>query len=326
MKKLLTLIISVLMLLGTAFSFSCGKKPLEGELSFYCPDGAPALAIAKCIEDGENFSTVKTVNYNVVASNMIGASIQTGTADIAILPVNAASKLYKANADDPYKMVAVVTHGNLYIMSTSQITINDLVGNNIGVIGQGLVPDLTLRAVLAKNSINADSVNMTYYESGAELLPVLKQGVVNIGLVPEPAATKLEQKVAQNKTWYRLNLAELYDSEEKSYPQAVLMVKQSVLNAYPNLATELENKLSENVNWVKTNPASAVNAINSRLADGVVASLDVQTINEQVIDNCSVFFQKATVAKTSVIEYINNLIQINPTSAKAITNDFFYGV
>jgi NitT/TauT family transport system substrate-binding protein len=326
MKKLLTFIISMLMILATAFSFSCGKPKASG-LSFYCPDGAPALAIAKCIEDNESFGTLKTVNYNVVAADKIGGSVQTGKADMVILPVNAASKLYKANASDPYKMVAVVTHGNLYVMSTTEITINDLANQTIGVIGQGLVPDLTLKAVLSKNSIDYNTqVNMTYYGSGAELLPALKQGVVNIGLVPEPAATNLETKVAPNKTWYRLNLAELYDSEANAYPQAVLMVKESVLNAYPGLATVLEQKLTSNVDWAKENVAKAVNAVNSKLSKGVVPSLNANAITAQVISNCGIYFEKAVDAKTSVMEYINNLIKIEPTSARAITNDFFYGI
>ena len=298
----------------------------NGSLTFYCPDGAPALAIAKCIEDKESFGTLKNVEYNVVAAGDIGGAVQTGKADMVILPVNAASKLYKANAKDPYKMVAVVTHGNLFIMSTTEITVNDLVGQTVGVIGQGLVPDLTFKAVLSKNSIDyANQVNMTYYASGAELLPALKQGVVNIGLVPEPAATNLETKVAPNKTWYRLNLGELYDSQTASYPQAVLMVKESVLSAYPGLATVLEQKLTDNVSWAKQNVAKAVNAVNSKLAQGVVPSLNANAITEQVISNCGIYFEKALDAKTSVIDYINNLLAIEPTSARAITNDFFYG-
>ena len=61
MKKLLTIILSTLMIIGTAFSFSCGVGSSNGSLTFYCPDGAPALAIAKCINDNENFGTLETL-------------------------------------------------------------------------------------------------------------------------------------------------------------------------------------------------------------------------------------------------------------------------
>ena len=72
------------------------------------------------------------------------------------------------------------------------------------------------------------------------MIPMLKNGVINIGLLPEPAATQLT-KVASDKTWYRLDVQELYDSENKSYPQAVMLVKQSVLNTFPNLVENMEN-------------------------------------------------------------------------------------
>ena len=50
-------------------------------------------------------------------------------------------------------MVSVVTHGNLYIMSTEKLSVEDLDNKRMAVIGQGNVPDLTLRAVLKKNYI-----------------------------------------------------------------------------------------------------------------------------------------------------------------------------
>ena len=115
------------------------------------PDGAPALAISKFISDNENFGTNLNFAYEVVASTNIGSAVQKGEGDIVIIPVNAGSKLYKANANDTYKMVSVITHGNLYIMSTEKInSLTELKDKTIGVIGQGLVPDLTFKVVLNK--------------------------------------------------------------------------------------------------------------------------------------------------------------------------------
>ena len=123
-------------------------------VNVYCPDGAPALAIAKFIYDNENFGTGKTFNYHVVAADNIGGTVQQGAGDIVILPVNAASKLYKAHSEDPYKLVSVVTHGNLYLMCSEEITAKDLKDKIIGVPGLGKVPDLTLKVVLDKLGYN----------------------------------------------------------------------------------------------------------------------------------------------------------------------------
>ena len=131
--------------------------------TFYAPDGAPALSIAKFIADGENFVEGATFNYNVVVADNIAKYMNgaLGKADFIVLPVNAASKLYKTQN---YTMVSVLTHGNLYIMAkvkdgNTQISLDDLNGKKIGVIGQGLVPDLTLKAVLSKNTFEYSIAN-----------------------------------------------------------------------------------------------------------------------------------------------------------------------
>ena len=50
-------------------------------------------------------------------------------------------------------MVAVVTHGNFYIISTTPITVNDLNNKQVAVPNQGAVPDWTFKMVLAKNNL-----------------------------------------------------------------------------------------------------------------------------------------------------------------------------
>ena len=129
----------------------------EGDKLTVCvPDGAPALAIAKLINDSDDLGTGKTVEYKVVAADKIGAFITQGKADIVVMPVNAASKTYNKYTADTYKMAAVITHGNLYIMSTEKIEIDDLDGKTIGVIGQGNVPDLTFRAIMKDRNIKVE--------------------------------------------------------------------------------------------------------------------------------------------------------------------------
>ncbi len=124
-------------------------------LTFACPDGAPAIAISKLINDNSQLGTGKVIDYKVVASTLIGAQMSQGTADIILMPVNAATKLYnKYDSNDPYVCVAVITHGNFYIMSTEQISIDDLKGKNIAVPNMGAVPDWTIRYVLQQNGYN----------------------------------------------------------------------------------------------------------------------------------------------------------------------------
>lgn len=327
MKKFLTVVFAVVLGVFSLSLFACDKKENNEEnveLTFVCPDGAPALSIAKYINDEDDLDTDAKINYQIVNSDSIGGIMSKGSADIMVLPVNAASKLYKAYKDDSYKMVSVVTHGNLYIVSTKQIEVSDLENEKLGVIGQGLVPDLTLKYVLSKNNVNAK--NITYYQTAKEVLPLLKVGGQNgleTALLPEPALSNLINSTP-NKQFYTTNLGELYDSEVKAYPQAILMVKQSVLQKYSNLVSYLERTFDSNVTWLKENTENGVNAINSKLPDGVTPSLVANKISGEVVDRCSVYWQNSDNAKGQVKQYINNLITINENSAKAIQDDFFY--
>ncbi len=170
------------------------------------------------------------------------------------------------------------------------------------------------------------NVNLKYFESATDLMPMLKQGQMSIGLMPEPAASTLER--TSNKTWYRLDVQELYNGQAKAYPQAVLMVKESLLASYPNLPSQMESAFEDNVAWVKQNASLAVNAVNSALASGVTPSLSAGNINSTVVDNCKIYWQGASNAQQDCKAYINDILavsagELNPP-AKALTDEFFY--
>ena len=131
------------------FYSSVNTGTAKNSYTFMAPDGAPALAIAKLINDNDDLGTGKSINYSVIQATQVSPNLSGGVADIMVAPVNVASKLYKANGND-YVMVAVLTHGNFYIISTTEISINDLKGKQVAVPNQGAVPDWTFKMVLEK--------------------------------------------------------------------------------------------------------------------------------------------------------------------------------
>ncbi len=324
MKRILVLMLSVMLSLVAIFSVGCNDESKQS-YTFMAPDGAPALAIAKLINDEDNLDTGKKVNYSVLSSTQIMPTFSSGGADIMVVPVNVASKFYKANGND-YVMVAVLTHGNFYIMSTTEITTSDLKGKQVAVPNQGAVPDWTFKMVLDKyellNKTGSEQVTINYYQEGKNVVQSILAGSETIGLVPEPAATNLEAKYLQVKgsQLYRLDLQELYDSESKSYPQAVLMVKKSVLDKNSNLVSTLQTKITESANWIGQNVSSAVSAVNAKGG----TTLDALTLSQKAINGCKIYWESAMGAKVSVKEYINKIIEIDSSKATAVSDDFFY--
>ena len=170
---------------------------------------------------------------------------------------------------------------------------------------------------------NKEIVSVQYFASASDMIPMLKTGKLSIGLLPEPAATQLT-KVASDKTWYRMDLQEIYDGENKAYPQAVMLIKQSVLNTYPNIVSSMESAFNDNVQWVKDNTELAVNVVNANLEEGATPSLKAQNITSAVVDGCKIYWQGATGAKETVKSYVDDIISVESSSAKTVSDDFFY--
>lgn len=184
-----------------------------------------------------------------------------------------------------------------------------------------LVITLASFGVLGCGELQEDVVNVKYYATPNDIVPLILSGTETIGLIPEPAATALQNNASkQGKTLYRLDLQELYDAVDKAYPQAVLMVKKSVLGSHENLASILEQKITESVAWAKQSPALAVTAI----SNNGTTTLKAPALSPSVIDACKIYWQGATDAKNSVNEYINGIREIDQTKANAVSDDFFY--
>ncbi len=160
-------------------------------------------------------------------------------------------------------------------------------------------------------------VNVKYYKTAQDIVPLILAGKESIGLIPEPAATNLQKGLEkQGKTVYRLDLQELYDSETKAYPQAVLMVKKNILTE--SLFNQLNTAITESAVWAKENIGVAVSAL------GEGTTLNANTLTASAIDGCKIYFESASVAKNSVNKYISDIRSIEENSAKQVEDDFFY--
>ena len=140
-----------------------GETPApEREVTVYMPDGAPALALAKMMSED---TADDGITYKVVAPTLISSVVkyedESKNADLCVMPVTAASKLL--GQGDRYKMVGVVTHGNLYLISkTGEVltakNMQSLKGKTVGVLNINEVPGLTFKAVLNKYDIPYEEV------------------------------------------------------------------------------------------------------------------------------------------------------------------------
>ena len=131
-----------------------GTAEYSQKISVYAPDGAPALGLVKLMAE----NALDNVEYHIVNPNTVQALVGGADpkSDICVLPVNVAVKLL-GNAQS-YKLIGTLTHGNLYLLSKNNTSINsdnlkDLKGKKVGVVNLAQVPGLTFKLILKNYGI-----------------------------------------------------------------------------------------------------------------------------------------------------------------------------
>ena len=164
------------------------------------------------------------------------------------------------------------------------------------------------------------------YADANSVMTMLINDQIEYGLLPEPAATKLEKVKAPTIKWKRIDVQELYNSKTCAYPQAVLMVKNDVLTSYPQLVDTIKEKFNENVVWAKENPAAVINAVKGIYDSTSLAP--VKALNKETVDNCKINWQDASLAKTEINTYLEQILGIDIgmgiVPANRVNDDFFY--
>ena len=173
----------------------------------------------------------------------------------------------------------------------------------------------------ACNDEPAEKVTIQYYSQASDMLPAMKAGQLATGLLPEPAATRIT--TMNSAVSMKIDIQQIYGGD---YPQAVLVAKKSVFENDSEFLSDLLTAMEKNAEWISENDgnaASAVDAINSALAEGVTPSLSKDTINKAVVENCNIYLQLAADAKTSVNEYLEAMRGVDADAASSVADGFF---
>ncbi len=341
MKKLTKIIGFALAAFAFCGAFGCGKKEaVKGDnIYVYAPDGAPALSLAKMLSedkknDGVTYEIVNasTINTYVTYNEDFGSR----NADVCILPLASASK-FLADGEH-YKLVGAVTHGNLYMISAKEDAaytvdnLDGLIGKTVGVVSLAGAPGLTLKMILKDadvpftvlgdgGKVDANKVNLQAVEA-AKIAPTDKADVF---IVPEPAASV---KV-KNGFKFVGDLQALYggllgEDGQKGYPQAVLVMKNELIEDEPAFVKDFIAKMKTCAEWLKTAEISTVcNAIKAHLAEGLTPSLSEKNLTKDAITRSSVSFLEAYANRSYIESYVDELMMLDD-SYSILMDEFYY--
>ena len=337
MKKTINILLAIVFAISLAFNMGCNgcKAKTPDKITVIAPDGAPAISIAQMMANNENFG--EEVTYTIVNSTNLSTYITEGV-DVAVVPVNMATMV----AAKGYKIVAINTQGNLYMLGANVISnLTDLIGKKVGCIQYGNVPGLTLRAILneanvpyqqigdVNSDIDENKVNIFGCEPTA-VAGLLSANKADYVLTAEPSAIVVINKLtsAGKDVKVCLNIQQIYETTfGEKYPQAVTIVSDKLIEKNPAFIKKFVKGLQNNASYLtEDNITSIIEAINTHMEEGVTSSLSSANLNIVSLINSNVEYADAQANKDRIINYINKIITIDATKAKAISEDIFYSV
>lgn len=312
MKKQFLILLLVLVLL---FPVGCNKENgntnvggnedvIKEKVSLAVPQGNPFIAVGNLLG---------TENLSIdVFNGGEGAKVAlTGNKyDLVVAPLNLGTLLYN-NSKSQYKLEAIVSLGNTYIISKSDKTlmnITDLEGKTILAHSQGGTPDIILKYVLQANNVNC---TIEYVVGVSDVVPLFMQGQYDYALAAEPVITNLLVKKGVS-----LNVINLQNYMEETIFQAALFVNPNSTNK--ESIDIVIKKIKENIESMNKNTDKYVDEIVNK--DVYFSDLGAQILKIS-IPNSSLEFVDAESNKTTIEQYLTLIL---PLIGKKLPDEAFY--
>ncbi len=306
-KRVISLILAVVCVMMMVTG--CKKEPLA-EPKIFAISGPTGVGMVHLMEDYD--ITLTTAPDEVVGK------IANSEADIAAVPTNVASALYK-KTNGGVTVLCVNTLGVLYMMDKTGTvkSFADLSGKTIYSTGEGANPQYILEYLLKQNNVEA---KIKFVATNDELVAKMASGEAQIAMVPQPAATS-----AAAKTGFKvaLNMTEEWGkvATDSQLMMGCLVVRNEFLK---------ENKKSVDA-FLKDYKAS-VESVNSDVAAAAALCethkiIPSAAIAEKAIPLCNITYVTGAEMKTGLEGYLKVLYDANPASIGGAlpAEGFYYG-
>ncbi len=287
------------------FSFvSCADKPVtEEETTSYIREnktkmavfsGVTSLSVAKLVKD-RSYAYESSL-YNDV--NEIENLIRNGGADLAVVPVESAAKLFNETKGG-VKIIAVNGLCSLQLLSADgEIkSLADIKSKTVYASGEGTASQYTVDYIFGKNSI---SPKVEYVATDDELAALAAEGKAEIFIVSEPLATKLVSENAAisrvadfNDEWNKISEAE--------FAQTVVIARTEYIENNPEYIDQFifHNEIS--VNFLNENIDTGADMLNKL---GYFSTVDIA---RTCVPECNLKFVKGEDMKAMVEAACNAL-------------------
>lgn len=305
MKKLLSFIFMLMLALTLV---GCEEEETT-KYKVLLPSGTPLMAIGNLLDD-------ETFDFTVVnGQDSLMEGFTQGEYDMIIAPLNLGTKLY-INQKSVYKMKAVITTNNTYIISKNPInSIEEINGKKLLAFGNGSTPSLALNAIIDYKKL--ENVEVEYRSSASDVALEYTSANTEFDyfLSAEPNITTLKNKT--QKEIYTLSLADVLKDEVSVLIQACLFI-----NPNSDVSEKAIKKIENNIKSMNENPAEYAESVKEK--NNFFTNLGKEII-EKAIPNCNITYLSSKEHKEEISEYYALLNKYQPAVLEGATpdEDFF---
>ncbi len=331
MKRLLSIIVSAFMLISLAAcvpsegSGNTGSVASDGYVSIDVNigviKGPTGVGMVSLMEKDSEEKAANNYSFSLVTDpQAIVGMISSGEVDIAAVPTNLASTLYK-KTNGQIKVLAVNTYGVLSILENGESinSVEDLKGKTIYAQGEGANPEYILKHILVGYGLDPETdVEIKFVGTPDELQAKIVSGEAKIAMVPEPAATAVMTKVPtvrrvidMTKEWDKI-------SPESALMMGCVIVRSEFLEENPSAVAKFMEEYKDSVNSV-----TDIEAVASLCEKWEI--IPSAAIAKNAIPNCHIAFCSGNDMKTKLGGYLKVLFDANPAAiGGALPDDNFY--
>ncbi|MBQ9098884.1 MAG: ABC transporter substrate-binding protein [Clostridia bacterium] len=317
MKKLLSLILALLLLVALPLLSACNKDetPDNGdqtptppaldtnlEIRVWTLNGTTGFGMAPLINSDKEGTAALNYTFTVetAATNVRDALIN-GTADIGALPTNLASALYNSTNGE-IVLLALNTRGVLYLVSKTAVaptSLADLSGKTVYVPAQN--PTFITKALIDKAQVANVTLDNTTYAEPAALQAAVAQGLVDYAVLPEPMVTIAKSSAAEGVSLtVALDLTAEWNKHftEGSLVQGCVVARKAFVEAHPAEVAKFLEEYEDSLTYVVEHPEEA----SAMIVDaGIFAKAPVAKV---AIPKCNLCFVTGEAMKTAMAEFL----------------------
>ncbi len=282
--------------------------------------GPTTMGMVKLMDNSEAGSSEGSYNVTIYGTaDEIVPLIVSGEADIANVPCNLASVLYK-KTEGKIAVININTLGVLYVVETGETisSVEDLKGKTIYSTGKGTTPEYVLNHILKQNGIDPEKDVTVEFKSEATEVAAMLEGAENaVAVLPQPYVTVAMTK--NDKIRIALDLTEEWEKTEgSSLVTGVTVVQKEFLEVYPETVEKFLEEYAASVEYVNSDNDGAA---------ALVGKYDIvaEGVAKKALPYCNIVSVTGEDMKLSIEKYLEVLFNSDPKSVGGqLPDEAFY--